>query len=100
MMAEYANMVTVSALVATLFLGGWEGIGNGIIFNITAEPWPQIIGVFWFLVKILFFLFVYFWVRATLPRIRYDQLMWFGWKILLPAAVLNVVVVALYVSLS
>lgn len=99
-MAEYINMVTVSALVTTLFLGGWVGIGTGIFFNVTSAPWAQLIGVFWFLFKTALFLFVYIWVRATLPRIRYDQLMWFGWKILLPAAVINVLVTALYVSLS
>lgn len=99
-MAEYINMVTISALAATFFLGGWVGIGNGIFFNVTQVPWAQLIGVFWLLVKLAFFLFLYIWVRATLPRIRYDQLMWFGWKILLPAAVLNAVIVALYVSLS
>jgi NADH-quinone oxidoreductase subunit H len=99
-MAEYINMVTVSALVATLFLGGWVGIGNGIFFNITASPWAQLIGVFWFLVKVGLFLFFYIWVRGTLPRIRYDQLMWFGWKVLLPISVLNMLVTALYVSLS
>lgn len=99
-MAEYINMVTISALVATLFLGGWVGIGNGIFFTITQAPWAQLIGVFWFLVKTALFLFLYIWVRATLPRIRYDQLMWFGWKLLLPIAVLNLVVTALYVSLS
>jgi NADH-quinone oxidoreductase subunit H len=98
--AEYMNMVTVSALVATLFLGGYIGIGNGIIWNVTQAPWAQILGVFWFMVKVGFFLFMYIWIRATLPRIRYDQLMWFGWKILLPVAVLNVLVTALYVSLS
>lgn len=98
--AEYMNMLTISALVTTLFLGGWVGIGNGILFNITAAPWAQFLGVFWFLVKTAAFLFVYIWVRATLPRIRYDQLMWFGWRILLPVAVLNTVVIALYVSLS
>lgn len=98
--AEYINMVTISALVTTLFLGGWIGIGNGIIFNITVAPLAQIIGVFWFLFKCAAFLFFYIWVRATLPRLRYDQLMWFGWKILLPASVLNLVITALYVSLS
>lgn len=98
--AEYINMVTVGAIVATFFLGGWVGIGNGILFNITAAPWAQLIGVFWFLVKVAAFLFLYIWVRATLPRIRYDQLMQFGWKVLLPLAVTNFVVTALYVSLS
>ncbi|HLJ65756.1 MAG TPA: NADH-quinone oxidoreductase subunit NuoH [Chloroflexota bacterium] len=98
--AEYINMVTVSALVTTLFLGGWVFVGNGIFFNITQAPWAQLIGVFWFLAKCAMFLFLYIWVRATLPRIRYDQLMWFGWKVLLPASVLNLLVTALYVSLS
>jgi len=98
--AEYINMVTVGAIVATFFLGGWVGIGNGILFNITAAPWAQLIGVFWFLAKVAAFLFLYIWVRATLPRIRYDQLMQFGWKVLLPLAVTNFVVTALYVSLS
>ena len=98
--SEYMNMVTVSALVATVFLGGWVGIGNGICFDITAAPWAQLLGVFWFLVKVAAFLFVYIWVRATLPRIRYDQLMWFGWKVLLPIAVGNMLLTALYVSLS
>jgi NADH-quinone oxidoreductase subunit H len=56
--------------------------------------------VFWFMVKVAAFLFLYIWVRATLPRIRYDQLMQFGWKVLLPLAVTNFVVTALYVSLS
>jgi len=98
--AEYINMVTVGAIVATFFLGGWVGIGNGILFNITAAPWAQLIGVFWFMVKVAAFLFLYIWVRATLPRIRYDQLMQFGWKVLLPLAVTNFVVTALYVSLS
>jgi NADH-quinone oxidoreductase subunit H len=99
-MAEYINMVTISALVTTLFLGGWVGIGNGIFYDVTDTPWAQLLGVFWFLFKTGAFLFIYIWVRATLPRIRYDQLMWFGWKILLPAAVLNLLITALYVSLS
>ncbi|HEX6508561.1 MAG TPA: NADH-quinone oxidoreductase subunit NuoH [Chloroflexota bacterium] len=99
--SEYINMFTVSALATTLFLGGWVGIGNGILFTwTTAAPWYQLIGVFWFFVKTVAFLFFYMWIRATLPRIRYDQLMWFGWKVLLPASVLNMLVTALYVSLS
>ncbi len=99
-MAEYINMVTISALVATLYLGGWVGVGNGLIWNVTNAPWAQLIGVGWFLAKIGGFLFFYIWIRATLPRIRYDQLMWFGWKVLLPVSVLNMLLTALYVSLS
>jgi len=100
-MSEYINMVTVSSLVTTLFLGGWVGIGNGILFTLTTSaPWFQLIGVFWFFFKTLAFLFFYFWIRATLPRIRYDQLMWFGWKIMLPLSVVNMLATALYVSLS
>jgi NADH-quinone oxidoreductase subunit H len=99
-MAEYVNMVTISALVATFYLGGWVGIGSGIIFTVTQAPWAQFIGFFWFMVKVGIFIFVYIWVRATTPRIRYDQLMAFGWKILLPLAVVNMLVTALYVSLS
>jgi len=81
-MAEYVNMMTVSVLATTLFLGGWNGPGVGRF------PW---LGVFWFLAKVFFFLFLYIWLRGTLPRFRYDQLMNFGWKVLLPAALFNIV---------
>ncbi len=81
--AEYINMVTVSAVAADLFLGGWHG------------PWlPESLGWIWFLLKVSALLFVYIWVRWTLPRYRYDQLMLFGWKILLPAAAVNLLVTA------
>jgi NADH-quinone oxidoreductase subunit H len=81
-MAEYANMITVSALATTMFLGGWLGpIG----------PSPV-----WFLGKVFLLLFLFIWFRATLPRFRYDQLMSFGWKRLLPLALLNVVWSALW----
>jgi len=81
-MAEYVNMMTVSVLATTLFLGGWNG------------PWVKEIpwlGPVWFLAKVFFFLFLYIWLRGTLPRFRYDQLMNFGWKVLLPAAIFNIV---------
>jgi NADH-quinone oxidoreductase subunit H len=82
-MAEYINMFTMSAVVVTLFLGGWHG------------PFlPEQYGFVWWLVKVGFFLFVYVWVRWTLPRYRYDQLMQFGWKWLLPAALVNLLVTA------
>jgi NADH-quinone oxidoreductase subunit H len=82
-MAEYINLVTLSALMVTLFFGGWHG------------PWN--IGPIWFLLKLFAVLFVFIWIRATLPRLRYDQLMRFGWKVLLPAATINAVITALVV---
>src|SRR5216117_1638681 len=83
--AEYINMITVSMLATTLFLGGWNGPG--------VAQFP-LLGVFYFFAKILFFLFLYIWLRGTLPRFRFDQLMDFGWKFLLPAAILNIVLTA------
>jgi NADH-quinone oxidoreductase subunit H len=82
-MAEYINMVTVSAVATSLFLGGWLG------------PFlPEWLGWIWFMMKVLLLLFFYVWMRWTLPRYRYDQLMEFGWKWLLPAAVLNLIATA------
>lgn len=76
-MAEYANMVTVSAVAATFFLGGWHG------------PFPPVVN---FVAKVYFFMFCFIWIRATYPRYRYDQLMRLGWKVFLPLAILNIVV--------
>jgi NADH-quinone oxidoreductase subunit H len=85
-MAEYVNMVTVSAVATDLFLGGWHG------------PFlPEWLGWIWFLIKVFALLFFYIWMRWTLPRYRYDQLMEFGWKYLLPAAVINLLVTAFVV---
>jgi NADH-quinone oxidoreductase subunit H len=84
-MAEYVNMFTVSMLATTLFLGGWSGP------FIQQLPW---LGPFYFLGKIIFFLFLYIWIRGTLPRFRFDQLMNFGWKFLLPVAILNIILTA------
>ncbi|HEV8662092.1 MAG TPA: NADH-quinone oxidoreductase subunit NuoH [Candidatus Methylomirabilis sp.] len=81
-MAEYANMITASAVATTLFLGGWRG--------------PFLPPVVWFVLKVFAFLFLFIWLRATLPRFRYDQLMAFGWKVLLPLALGNVVVTAAF----
>ena len=82
-LAEYINMVTVSAVATDLFLGGWHG------------PFlPESLGWIWFLLKVGAILFFYVWMRWTLPRYRYDQLMAFGWKVLLPAAVINLLVTA------
>jgi NADH-quinone oxidoreductase subunit H len=84
-MAEYVNMFTVSMLATTLFLGGWNGPG--------VQTFPAL-GVFYFLIKVIFFLFLYIWLRGTLPRFRFDQLMNFGWKFLLPVAILNIILTA------
>jgi len=82
-LAEYINMVTAAAVATDLFLGGWHG------------PFlPEYLGWIWFLVKIAAILFFYIWMRWTLPRLRYDQLMQFGWKVLLPLAALNLIATA------
>jgi NADH-quinone oxidoreductase subunit H len=84
-MAEYINMIVISGLAVTLFLGGWHGPGPGWLDPI------------WVLAKMFIFLFLFVWVRATLPRLRYDQLMSFGWKVLLPLATVNALVTAIIV---
>ncbi|MGI8556458.1 MAG: NADH-quinone oxidoreductase subunit NuoH [Pyrinomonadaceae bacterium] len=89
-MAEYINMFTISVMVVTLFLGGWYTPGIGRIFTAGSIPFA-IASHVGFLLKIFFFLFFYIWVRGTLPRFRFDQLMNFGWKFLLPVALANVV---------
>ncbi len=93
-MAEYANMFTVACLATVLFLGGWGGpvFGPPILH--------VLLPVLWFVVKVLAFIFIYIWVRGTLPRFRYDQLMAFGWKFLLPLALANIIVTSLIVALK
>jgi NADH-quinone oxidoreductase subunit H len=82
-MAEYINMVTVSAVATNLYLGGWHG------------PFlPEAYGWIWFVIKLAVLLFIYLWLRWTLPRFRYDQLMAFGWKVLLPVATVNLILTA------
>jgi NADH-quinone oxidoreductase subunit H len=82
-LAEYVNMLAVSALAVTLFLGGWKG------------PWD--LPLVWFVLKVAALIFFFMWVRATMPRFRYDQLMGFGWKILIPMATLNLLLTAYFV---
>jgi NADH-quinone oxidoreductase subunit H len=87
-MSEYINLVTLSGLCVTLFLGGWHGPGwDG----------PTWLGPLWFVFKLFILLYVFIWMRTTLPRLRYDQLMRFGWKVLLPVATINAVVTAVLV---
>ncbi|NIT41586.1 MAG: NADH-quinone oxidoreductase subunit H, partial [Gammaproteobacteria bacterium] len=75
---EYINLIILGAMTTIFFLGGWHG--------------PLLPPVVWFLLKVLFVAFIFIWIRGTMPRFRYDQLMHFGWKILMPLALLNVVV--------
>ena len=82
-MAEYVNMITLSGLAVTLFFGGWGG--------------PVLPGPLWFVLKLAIVVFIFMWLRATLPRLRYDQLMKIGWKVLLPVATLNAVITAVIV---
>lgn len=90
-MAEYINMITVSAVASTIFLGGWS------LFGLENIP---VISILFFLIKVALFLFLFIWLRATLPRIRYDRLMRLGWQTLLPLAVLNVVITAFCVTFN
>jgi NADH-quinone oxidoreductase subunit H len=91
-MAEYANMITVACLATLMFLGGW----NGPLFG--PKILQAILPLFWFAAKVFVFLFLYIWVRGTLPRFRYDQLMAFGWKFLLPLALANLIATAIAVA--
>ena len=81
---EYINMITLSALAVTLFFGGWDG------------PYAPL-GPLWFVLKLFLMVAFFIWIRASVPRLRYDQLMRFGWKVLLPVATVNAVVTALLV---
>ncbi|BAI81429.1 NADH-quinone oxidoreductase, H subunit [Deferribacter desulfuricans SSM1] len=82
-LAEYANMYVVSSIATIVFLGGWNG--------------PILPGFVWFVLKVLFFMFLYLWLRATLPRLRFDQLMSLGWKVLIPVALANLLVTSIIV---
>ncbi len=84
-MAEYINMIVISGIAVAAFLGGWHG------------PGPAILDPLWVVLKMFLFIVLFIWIRATLPRLRYDQLMSFGWKILLPLATVNVLVTAILV---
>ena len=89
-MAEYVNLIVLSALIVTLFFGGWH------------IPWAESLdpyGPIWFALKLLIFIGIFIWIRASVPRLRYDQLMRFGWKVLLPVATINALVTAFLVVL-
>lgn len=98
-MAEYTNMITSSALIATLFLGGWQ-VPFGILDALNLSVfWEQIVQIISFALKTALFLFFYLWVRWTLPRFRYDQLMNLGWKTMVPLGLVNILLTAAGVAL-
>ncbi|MGC2398546.1 MAG: NADH-quinone oxidoreductase subunit NuoH [Acidobacteriaceae bacterium] len=97
-MAEYANMITVSCVATLLFFGGWTSPFGSLVPSFGGDFLQAILPVFWFVLKVFFFLFLYIWVRGTLPRLRYDQLMGFGWKWLMPVAILNILATSLWLS--
>lgn len=84
-MAEYANMITIASLATTLFLGGWQG--------------PFLPPLVWFMIKVFALVYFFIWLRATYPRVRYDQLMKFGWKVLVPIALANIIVTGVVLQL-
>ena len=91
-LAEYINMVTVSALATTLFLGGWRAPWPISLWDqANVGWWPMI----WFFGKVFAFIFVFIWLRGTLPRLRYDQFMKFGWKVLIPVSIVWILIVAI-----
>ncbi len=97
-MAEYANMITVSCVATLMFFGG----ASSPFGHLSDFGGPVLMGIqsiFWFVFKIFAFLFLYIWVRSTLPRFRYDQLMSFGWKFLLPVAIVNIIFTSLVIAL-
>ena len=98
-MAEYANMITVACVATLLFFGGASSPFGHLFGHILAGPvFTLLLPIFWFVSKIFAFLLLYIWVRGSLPRFRYDQLMGFGWKFLLPVAMLNILATSLVMA--
>ncbi len=94
-MAEYANMITVGCVATLLFFGGWTSPFGHLLPTPHWIVLQALLPIFWFVLKVFFFVFLYIWVRGTTPRFRYDQLMSFGWKFLLPLAIANIIVTSL-----
>ena len=95
-LAEYANMILVSAIAAVLFLGGWLSPFQGI--PVLGAATAFIPGVIWLFAKMAVFMYLYFWMRATFPRYRYDQIMYLGWKVLIPVSLVWIMIVALHIE--
>jgi len=98
-MAEYGNMITVGCVATLLFFGGWTSPFGNLFHFATGPIATALLSIFWFVIKVFGFLFLYIWVRGTLPRLRYDQLMGLGWKFLVPVAVANIVVTSFCIGL-
>jgi NADH-quinone oxidoreductase subunit H len=98
-MAEYANMITVGCVATLLFFGGWNSPFGSLLPAFGGIVLQAIVPVLWFVLKVFCFLFLYIWVRGTLPRFRYDQLMGFGWKFLMPLAIANILATSLWLAL-
>jgi NADH-quinone oxidoreductase subunit H len=90
-LAEYINMTTVSGLATTLFLGGWRAPWPLSLWSGANSGWWPVL---WFLIKVFILLFCYIWLRGTLPRVRYDQLMAIGWKVLIPVSIVWILLIA------
>jgi NADH-quinone oxidoreductase subunit H len=91
-LGEYFNMIVICSIMVTLFFGGW----HGPFMDSVGPVFGPLLGLGWFLLKLSAFLFFFIWVRWTFPRLRYDQLMNFGWKVLLPASIVNVLIAAVW----
>ena len=98
-MAEYANMITVSCVASLLFFGGASSPFGHLLPDFGGPIVAAILPILWFVLKVLAFLLLFIWVRGTLPRFRYDQLMSFGWKFLLPVAMANIIITSLVMAL-
>ena len=98
-MAEYANMITVSCVATLLFFGGASSPFGHLLPDFGGPIVAAILPILWFVLKVLAFLLLFIWVRGTLPRFRYDQLMSFGWKFLLPVAMANIIITSLVMAL-
>jgi NADH-quinone oxidoreductase subunit H len=97
-MAEYANMINVGCVATLLFLGGWTSPLGNLIGPFENNLVNALLSIFWFVLKVFLFLCLYVWVRGTLPRFRYDQLMNFGWRFLMPLAILNIIGTSLWLA--
>ena len=99
MFAEYINMFVSSAVMATLYFGGYNYPGMDYVNEVLGTTWGPLVGTLVLFLKIIAFIFFFMWVRWTIPRFRYDQLMNLGWKILIPLAIANIVITAIVITI-